>query len=82
MKHEVEGMRRQEAEKGRAQQDSDNDFADRRRLTDPPGECAAGPAGYHNDGEFQQRIKKNEFVLMRAGGSGKAGSIQVRSFRH
>jgi hypothetical protein len=51
-------------------------------LTDPPGQRAADPAGDHNNGELQQSIKKNQLVLLSAGGSGKAGNIQIRSFRH
>jgi hypothetical protein len=42
---------------------------------------AADAAGDHDDGEFQQGIKENELVLLRARGSGNAGNIQLKSFR-
>ena len=83
MKYVVERARCQQAEQRGTQTDADDDFAHRRRLPATLGEYPADAAGNHDEGELEQRVEQQEFVLVRAGEGGSGGwHVQLRSSRH
>ena len=57
---------RGQAEERWAEQDADDDFADRRRLADAQRHRASQPPGEHDDRQLQQREEQQQFGLVDA----------------